>query len=172
MALVKQSSLSDHLSESFDDLNKLRINASQQDVDKAISKYSERLKEIVDTLNDKKLKVDETAALDKLSDMMSKAWLVPTHGHELGNSLCDVLRECGGLKLLVSNCDSKDENIKFSSVRLLEQCLTTDNRAYVVDNGLEKVVYVAYMYSKNSISVEHSRVSTGKLFSSYLLQKH
>lgn len=161
--LVKQESLSEYLMESFDDLNKLRINANQQDVEKAINKYSKNLEKIVETLNDSKSYSKTSVVLDKLSEMMSKAWLVPTHGHELGNSLCDVLRNCGGLDLLISNCDSKDDAVKFSSLKLLEQCLTTDNRDHVVKNGLEKVVHVACMCSKNT-DVERSRVSTGNIF--------
>lgn len=71
--------------------------------------------------------------------MIRKAWEVPTHGHELGYSLCDALRKCGGLDIIMFNCVAADKDLQFSSARLLEQCLTTENRAHVVENGLEKV---------------------------------
>lgn len=63
----------------------------------------------------------------------------------------------------MSNCVASDQELQFSSARLLEQCLTTENRAHVVDNGLEKVVNVACVCTKNANSVDHSRVGTGIL---------
>lgn len=77
--------------------------------------------------------------LDRINQMIKKAWEVPTHGHELGYSLCNALRSYGGLDLLMTNCVSADKDLQFSSARLLEQCLTTENRAHVVENGLDKV---------------------------------
>lgn len=61
----------------------------------------------------------------------------------------------------MNNCDVDDRELQFSSARLLEQCLTTENRAHVVANGLEKVVTVACICTKNANSVDHSRVGTG-----------
>lgn len=163
LALKWLSSLSDYLKESFDDLIQLQHDLIAENVDNVIRKYSNSIKEVVEALKEggKKSKTHAPAVLDKMREMMTKAWLVPTHGHQLGNSLCDALRVCDGLKMLISNCDSKDNDVKFSSIRLLEQCLTTDNRAYVVNNGLDRVVSVACKYSKESMSVEHSRISTG-----------
>lgn len=77
--------------------------------------------------------------MDRINQMIKKAWEVPTHGHELGYSLCNALRSYGGLDLLMTNCVSADKDLQFSSARLLEQCLTTENRAHVVENGLDKV---------------------------------
>jgi hypothetical protein len=74
--------------------------------------------------------------------LMQKAWSVKTHGQALGTSLCDSLRESGGLDLLIENCSSGDENLRLHSAEVLEQCLTAENRTYLAshDNGLEKVV--------------------------------
>ena len=94
--------------------------------------------------------------------MMRMAWAVPTHGHELGYTLCNTLRKCGGLELLITNCTAADEDLQFASARLLEQCLTTENRAHVVENGLEKVVNVACVCTKIA-NVGSSRVGTGIL---------
>lgn len=89
---------------------------------------------------------------------------MPTYGHELGYSLCNTLRVSGGLDLLMTNCnDQNNKELQFASAQLLEQCLTTENRAHVVDNGLEKVVKVACVCTKNANSVDHSRVGTGIL---------
>lgn len=95
--------------------------------------------------------------------MIRKAWEVPKHGHELGYTLCNALRNSGGLDILMSNCiDEKDRDLQLSSAQLLEQCLTTENRAYVVENGLDKVVKVACVCTKN-VNNEHSRIGTGIL---------
>lgn len=163
----KQNSVSDYLSENFDDLHKLREHADQQSVEKAIHKYSANLQQIMKTLNESGFNssiINVPNILNKMSEMMSTAWLIPTHGHQLGNSLCNTLRDCGGLDLLISNCDSKDDKIQFSSAKLLEQCLTTENRAYIVEHGLEKVVNVACICTKNATSPDHSRISTGECF--------
>lgn len=61
----------------------------------------------------------------------------------------------------MNNCDTDDRDLQMASARLLEQCLTTENRAHVVENGLEKVVTVACVCTKNANSVDHSRVGTG-----------
>lgn len=99
--------------------------------------------------------------LNKIRDMLSSAWM---YGHELGNCLCDSLRNGGGIDFVISQCISDNDNVKFYCAKLLEQCLTADNRVYVVKNGLEKVVQVACFCTKNAASIEHSRVSTGKFF--------
>lgn len=62
----------------------------------------------------------------------------------------------------MKNCMDGDKDLQYSSARLLEQCLTTENRAHVVENGLEKVVNVACVCTKNS-QTDHSRVGTGIL---------
>ncbi|XP_065226932.1 NAD(+) hydrolase sarm1 isoform X2 [Planococcus citri] len=156
--------ISGYLAENFDDLNELVTNASHSEVEKAIQKYTTSVKQIAQSLNESKVKANEIPdVLNKMSEMMTKAWFIPTHGHELGNSLCNALRECGGLSFLISNCDSENDDVKFSSAKLLEQCLTTENRAYVVEHGLEKVVQVACICTKNASSSDHSRVRTGIL---------
>jgi hypothetical protein len=78
--------------------------------------------------------------LDRVSQMVGKAWAVPApHGQSLASSLCDVLRHNGGLDVLINNCVADDSNLQLSSARLLEQCLTQENREYVVECGLDKV---------------------------------
>jgi hypothetical protein len=52
--------------------------------------------------------------------------------------------------------------LQYSSARLLEQCLTTENRSHVVENGLDKVVNVACVCTRNS-TIDHSRIGTGIL---------
>lgn len=153
---------------SLDDLDLLSSNSKPQEVELAINKYSDCLNKIIDILKANNTRIhidgDKTAyLLDKINEIVRKAWAVPTHGHEVGYSLSNTLRNQGGLDFLINNCVDSNDCLQFSSARLLEQCLTTENRAYVVENGLEKVVNVACACTKSINSVEHARVGTGIL---------
>lgn len=153
----------DLLNMTCDDLEQLSRNSNADEVNKALEKYVAYLDTFVKYLQKTDSPKKASNILNKINDIMRKAWAVPKYGHELGNTLCSVLRNCGGLDMLISNCVDKDEELQFSSAKLLEQCLTTENRAYVVKNGLDKVVNVACRCTKHSNSVSHSRVGTGIL---------
>lgn len=154
-------SVDDLLNTDFDDLDRMREVANPQDVEDAIKKYSMYLEDAVKGLNSGKYAdAKGPTMLNNMFDMICKAWAVPTY--ELGHSLCNTFRNCGGIDLLINNCVSKDQRLQFSSARLLEQCLTTANRAYVVENGLEKVVHVVCAYKSQVSSADQSKVSTGK----------
>ncbi|KAL2737365.1 NAD(+) hydrolase sarm1 isoform X1 [Vespula maculifrons] len=152
------------LSLPLDDLDLLCSKSNPQDVDRAIAKYCGFLDSFVERLKANEGKNGKAPLLlNRVNEIIRKAWAVPTHGHELGYTLCNTLRTRGGLDLLMSNCIASDHELQFSSARLLEQCLTTENRAHVVEHGLEKVVNVACVCTKNANSVDHSRVGTGIL---------
>lgn len=153
----------DFISLPLDDLDALSQDSNPQDIDRAIEKYSSCLDESVKRLQGGDLGKKAPLVLNKINEILQKAWAVPSHGHELGYSLCNRLRMCGGLDFLISNCTNSDKDLQFSSARLLEQCLTTENRAHVVNNGLDKVINVACVCTKQSNSVDHSRVGTGIL---------
>ncbi|KAK0174785.1 hypothetical protein PV327_010515 [Microctonus hyperodae] len=153
------------LSLPLDDLDNLCANSIEHDVDLVTNKYAGILVNFVDRLKSADCIKNGKAPLllNRVNEIIRKAWAVPTHGHNLGYKLCNTLRDHGGLDLLMSNCVSNDHELQFSSAQLLEQCLTTENRAYVVEHGLEKVVNVACVCTKNTNSVDHSRVGTGIL---------
>ncbi|XP_076296862.1 sterile alpha and armadillo motif isoform X5 [Lasioglossum baleicum] len=152
------------LSLPLDDLDLLCSKSNPQDVERAIAKYCSFLDSFVERLKADECKNGKAPLLlNRVNEIIRKAWAVPTHGHELGYTLCNTLRTRGGLDLLMSNCVASDHELQFSSARLLEQCLTTENRAHVVEHGLEKVVNVACVCTKNANSVDHSRVGTGIL---------
>lgn len=147
---------------SFEDLEQLCNNGNTKDVENAINKYSHFLDTNMRSLQRPESEKKVPTVLDGINEVVRKAWAVPTYGHELGYSLCNTLRNSGGLDLLMKNCVARDRDLQFSSARLLEQCLTTENRSHVVDNGLEKVVNVACVCTKN-LKTDHSRVGTGIL---------
>ena len=170
-AITAKNSDDDLLLLPLDDLDQLSSKSKPQDVELAIAKYSEYLNNLIQRLKCSHVKIATNndindkapLLLDRVNEIIRKAWAVPTYGHELGYSLCNTLRLRGGLDILMVNCIAEDDRLQFSSARLLEQCLTTENRAYVVENGLEKVVNVACMCTKNTNSVEHARIGTGIL---------
>ena len=141
--------------------------SSPQDVQKAILNYSSKMSSFVDdlknTLQVEDYMTDASSVLDNIDKTIRQAWAVPTHGHELGSSLCNVLRHKGGLDILMDNCLSDDANLKYNSAKVLEQCLITENRGYVVDRGLENVVTVACDCTQNQNSIDQLRVGTGIL---------
>ncbi|XP_014221125.1 sterile alpha and TIR motif-containing protein 1 [Trichogramma pretiosum] len=153
----------------LDDIDKLTSKSKSQEIELVKKKYSDFIENLVNRLKDDKenrINLNDATKsffVDQINDIIQKSWAVPTHGHELGLSLCDSLRTNGGLNLLIDNCISNDDRLQFSSARLLEQCLTTDNREHIVDSGLDKVVNAACMCTKRINSVEHARVGTGIL---------
>ncbi|XP_065173343.1 NAD(+) hydrolase sarm1 isoform X3 [Atheta coriaria] len=143
---------------SLHDLDNL-INATPEEVDSVIQKYAQHIRRLIKHLGETP---HAHKILNKIFDIMNKAWAIPTHGHEVGSSLCNELRVCGGLDLLMENCMTTNNELQFATARLLEQCLTTENRAHVMASGLDKVVNVACICT-NANSIEQSRVGTGIL---------
>ncbi|CAK1545324.1 unnamed protein product [Leptosia nina] len=148
----------------FEDLDKLNANSNEKDVNMAIQKYSHRMNAFITAIKNNQMDMKNAGVhFNKLNEMLRRAWAVPTYGHELGYSLCNALRTSGGLDILMENClESNNPELQFSSAKLLEQCLTTENRAHVVENGLEKVVNVACVCTKQA-NADHSRIGTGIL---------
>ena len=93
--------------------------------------------------------------LGKLNEMMARAWKVPSFGQEIGNTISNILRKNGGLDLLIDQCAvQNNDELQFSSAKLLYHCiLLSENRGYVVDKGLDKVVNVAKKYTQPLMSL-------------------
>ncbi|XP_057655533.1 NAD(+) hydrolase sarm1 isoform X4 [Diorhabda carinulata] len=160
--LLNSTPEEDILNTSLEDLESLSANSDIHDIERAKHKYSTYLDESIRCLQKLEQSKDAPLFLDKINDVMRKAWAVPTYGHELGYALCNTLRNSGGLDLIMQNCTNADKILQFASAKLLEQCLTAENRAHVVEHGLDRVVNVACVCTKIH-SVDHSRVGTGIL---------
>ncbi len=147
----------------FDDLERLTPNTSVKHVENALVKYCGIMSNTVEQM---KRDGDANSLSDwmsKINDMMTKAWEVPAFGHEIGNTLCDIMRNNGGLDILIDSCVSKHKCLQYNSAKLLQQCLVTENRGYVVEKGLDKVVEVARNFTTDHRDVKKSRVGTGIL---------
>ena len=90
-------------------------------------------------------------------------FLIIFPGHQIGNTLCDILRQSGGLDVLIDSCVAEHQELQFQSAKLLQQCVTTSNRGYVVEKGLDKLVTVAKLFTEDMRDVEKARVGTGIL---------
>ena len=72
-------------------------------------------------------------------------------------------RQSGGLDILIEKCVSENKELQFQSAKMLQQCVVTSNRGYVVEKGLDKLVMVAKLYTENMKDVDKTRVGTGIL---------
>ena len=97
-----------------------------------------------------------------MTDMIRKAWSVPQCGYDLGFNMSKIIRTSEALEALLCNIETNDWKVAFASAQLLEQCLTSDNRDYVVEHGLETVVNIAKECA-NKKDLEEVRVGTGIL---------
>ena len=106
--------------------------------------------------------VEQQATLGAMLEMIEAAWATPHIGRDLAYGLCDVLRDDGGLAILIENCDvTATHEIQLSSARVLEQSLTVRNRdALASSKGLEIVVRFA---QRARDDVEMTKAATGIL---------
>lgn len=105
---------------------------------------------------------DNTDIILVMTDMIRKAWSVPQCGYDLGFNMSKIIRTSEALEALLCNMETNDWKVAFASAQLLEQCLISDNRDYVVEHGLENVVSIA-KECVNKKNLEEVRVGTGIL---------
>jgi len=153
----------------FDNLESLTPETNTRMVESALLKESSVLANTIAVMKKEGRDPDSVAKwLAHVNNRMIKAWSVPAYGHEIGNTLCDILRKSGGLDILIDNCIAEHRELQFQSAKLLQQCLVTANRGYVVEKGLDKVLSVAKQFTDTSpngpvTTVEKVRVGTGIL---------
>ncbi|XP_077995300.1 NAD(+) hydrolase sarm1-like [Glandiceps talaboti] len=94
-----------------------------------------------------KLKLEDVnlviEATKELYIQVDNAWLTPIYGRDMAFDLCNILRNEGGLDIVLHNCSSENNELKVNSAQLLEQVLIAENRDYVAKVGLEPVVRLA-----------------------------
>lgn len=144
-----------------EDFEILNCTNSALEIQNVMKRFNNRMHSCVDRLKNAS-NGEATSLIYAIYDIVKRAWAIPNHGNDLGCNMCNILRNTGGLDILINNCTSENSDLKFSSTQLLEQCFSTENRAYIVENGLEQVVNVACECSTEN-SVAQSRVGTGIL---------
>ncbi|CAL2037804.1 unnamed protein product [Caenorhabditis brenneri] len=80
--------------------------------------------------------------------LMKKAWITPKVSHDLANALCDYLRDREYfdklIKMFISNPPTTCDQVKLSCGKVLEECMSSSNRDYVVNkNYVKKIMTVA-----------------------------
>ncbi|XP_025190344.1 sterile alpha and TIR motif-containing protein 1-like isoform X2 [Melanaphis sacchari] len=106
--------------------------------------------------------VQESTVLTQLFYLIRNSWTLPTH--EVGYALCNRFRDCGGTDFLLKNCVSEDPILQFFSTRLLVECLNSENRDYMIKNGLIQIKYVILKFKcQEKKTADQSKVITGLL---------
>ncbi|OZC09445.1 hypothetical protein X798_03401 [Onchocerca flexuosa] len=112
-----------------------------------------------------------------VAKVMTKAWMFPKISHDLSYALCDYLRDQTYFDSLIMNFIKAQtcEPVRLACGRVLEECLSLNNREYVVNKGyLKKLVATAEKLNKNpeqqrmSLSImeslfKHSTATTYRL---------
>jgi hypothetical protein len=158
----------------FDNLESLTPETNSRMVESALLKESSILANTIAIMKRDGRDPESVAKwIDHVNNKMIRAWSVPAYGHEIGNTLCDILRKSGGLDILIDNCVAEHKELQFQSAKLLQQCLVTANRGYVVEKGLDKVLSVAKEFTDTNgvnssggpptVTIEKVRVGTGIL---------
>lgn len=139
---------------------KFFFNQSKPNLSVVLSKAVPVLKETIGHLRSETER-EQCGALKDMLSMIEQAWATPSIGRDLAYGLCDVLRDDGGLDILIDNCDTSGSyKVKLGSAKVLEQSMTVENREVVADKGLEVIVRLA----KNSKDDrEMTKATTGIL---------
>ena len=149
--------------QSFDDLDRLAQTTNPREVETTLVKYCGVMSNAVDQIKAEKNEDSLAQCISSVNNMMSKAWTVPRFGQDIGETLCDIMRNNGGMDLVIKNLNTKHPELQFNSAKLLQQSLVTENKNYVVEKGLDKAVAVAKQYTSKRSDVNQTRVGTGIL---------
>ncbi|CAG2185660.1 Sterile alpha and TIR motif-containing protein tir-1,Sterile alpha and TIR motif-containing protein 1 [Mytilus edulis] len=103
---------------------------------------------------------EEIKHLNSILRVIEHAWKMEIYGRDLSYGLCDVIRQEGILDMVIQNCSSSNKDLLKASAGLLEQILSTENRKYVVENGLETVINMTLSLKDNH---EFAKYTTGIL---------
>jgi hypothetical protein len=148
----------------FEDLDRLGNTTNVKDVENALVKYCGVMSNTVEQLKKENNEDSLSMWITKVNNMMNKAWTVPRFGQDIGETLCDIMRNNGGMDLVMDNLQTSHSGLQFNSAKLLHQCLVTENRGYVVEKGLDRAVAVAKKYTSPEVrDVQQTRVGTGIL---------
>lgn len=102
-----------------------------------------------------------------MTDMLIKVWSVPKCGCDIGFTLSNIIRDTHALDAILLNIETEEDKADWkltsASAQLLEQCLISENRNFIVEhNGLESVIKVAKLCIEKK-NFEETRVGTGIL---------
>ena len=160
MALEDINHHLDHL----EDLERINPNSNMKEVEETLVKYCNVVSSAMETMRNNVNQLEMICKwLSKLNQLVARAWQVPSFGNDLRKVLSKTLQNNGGLDMLIGNFDHHHKDVKYNSAKLFQQCLVTENRGYVVEKSLDKVVDLAKEYTQDPKNVPHSQVGSGIL---------
>ena len=126
----------------------------------SLEQFSGNLKKKIKCLSSVENENDQIEALDDINVLIEQAWAMPAIGRDLAYGLSAIVHQEKALDMVLHNCVSKSRKLVLASARVLEQVLTTQNREYVADNGLEPIFVLCQNYKGDK---ELSEMITGIL---------
>ena len=146
----------------FDDLDRLGNTTNIKDVEKALVKYCGVVSNTVEQLKNEKSEDSLAKWFMQINNMMTKASEVPKFGDRMGSTLCEIMRNNGGMDIVMDKLVANNPALQYNSASLVHKVLETDNRGYVVEKGLDRAVEVAKKYTRPEVrDVKQTRLGTG-----------
>ena len=112
----------------------------------SLEQYSKNLKKKIKCLISVEGEGEQVEALNEINVLIEQAWAMPAIGRDLAYGLSAIVHEDKALDTVLHNCESKSRKLVLASARVLEQVLTTQNREYVADNGLDPIFFMCQNY--------------------------
>jgi hypothetical protein len=148
----------------FEDLDRLGNTTNIKDVEKALVKYCGVVSNTVEQLKNEKSEDSLAKWFLQINNMMSRAQGVPKFGERMGSTLCEIMRNNGGMDIVMDNMITNNPALQYNSAKLVHRVLETDNSAYVVEKGLDRAVEVAKKYTRPEVKdLKQTRLGTGIL---------
>ncbi|XP_045171328.2 NAD(+) hydrolase SARM1-like [Mercenaria mercenaria] len=107
---------------------------------------------------------EQIEVLNDINILIDQAWSTPTIGRDLAYGLSAIINQEKALDAILRYCLQGSKSLLVSSIKVLEQVLTTDNREYVAANGLDPLVQMCLKYKDDR---EIAQMTTGILESMF-----
>ena len=154
--------------DSYDDLAKIGFNEmTHNDVENMMVKYAGVLSNTMDHIMTESNEDSLSQWITKVNNLIGAAVKNPRFGQDIGDMLCGMMSSNGGLDLVMKNLTAKHSGLQMNSAKLLQNVLMTENKNYVVENGLDKAIAITKNYTKSNKDIKKNldqcRVATGIL---------
>ena len=163
--MINKEELSEFFAAGYDDLENLGTAGDTTEVENVLAKYRRVVSSTMDLVRREQAEDSTVLWFSRLSEMISQASQVATCGQRLSAGLCEEL----DLELVLASLRSSEATgeVKFCCGRLVLEVLNTNsnNKNYLVENGLEDIVLLTSDYTRNNrqVDVEKTRLAAALL---------
>lgn len=142
------------------------VDGSQEAVNyqSSFDTVSTLLKEKLSKLSLSHAEPEQVELLNEINILIEQAWAMPAIGRDLAYGLSAIIHQEKALDVILKNCSSTSKSLLVASVRVLEQVLTTGNREYVANTGLDPLVSMCLKYKDDR---DLAQMTTGILESMF-----